>query len=135
MLFRSLPDRFFRQRYAGDISQRQLLNREVAEFIAQRLLPLLNGGLLLVLYLLLTLAYSPRLGLVVLVTPSAPLFFAYSRCPTSGLFQSRSLTSGHPEAKLISPDHSLPAGGHRTRRAGDLANSGSSVSLHKGSLQ
>ena len=63
----ALPDRFFRQRYAGDISQRQLLNREVAEFIAQRLLPLLNGGLLLVLYLLLTLAYSPRLGLVVLV--------------------------------------------------------------------
>ena len=63
----ALPDRFFRQRYAGDISQRQWLNREVAEFIAQRLLPLLNGGLLLLLYLLLTLAYSPRLGLVVLV--------------------------------------------------------------------
>jgi NHLM bacteriocin system ABC transporter peptidase/ATP-binding protein len=64
----SLPDVFFRQRYAGDISQRQLLNRQVAEFIAQRLLPLLNGVLLLVLYLLLTLAYSPLLGLVVAVT-------------------------------------------------------------------
>jgi NHLM bacteriocin system ABC transporter peptidase/ATP-binding protein len=63
----ALPDAFFRQRYAGDISQRQLLNRQVAEFIAQRLLPLLNGLLLLVLYLLLTLAYSPLLGLVVAV--------------------------------------------------------------------
>ncbi|MFN9548201.1 MAG: NHLP family bacteriocin export ABC transporter peptidase/permease/ATPase subunit [Cyanobacteriota bacterium] len=64
----ALPDGFFRQRYAGDISQRQLLNRVVADFIAQRLLPLLNGVLLLVLYLLLTLAYSPRLGLVVVVS-------------------------------------------------------------------
>ena len=61
----ALPDGFFRQRYAGDISQRMTLNGEVAEFIAQRLLPLLNGGLLLVLYLVLTLAYSPKLGLVV----------------------------------------------------------------------
>jgi NHLM bacteriocin system ABC transporter peptidase/ATP-binding protein len=61
----ALPDGFFRQRYAGDISQRQLLNRQVADFIAMRLLPLLNGGVLLVLYLLLTLAYSPSLGLVV----------------------------------------------------------------------
>jgi NHLM bacteriocin system ABC transporter peptidase/ATP-binding protein len=64
----ALPDGFFRQRYAGDISQRQALNREVADFIALRLLPLLNGLLLLVLYLLLTLAYSPLLGLVVAVT-------------------------------------------------------------------
>jgi NHLM bacteriocin system ABC transporter peptidase/ATP-binding protein len=64
----ALPDGFFRQRYAGDISQRMTLNGEVAEFIAQRLLPLLNGGLLLVLYLLLTLAYSPKLGLVVVVS-------------------------------------------------------------------
>jgi NHLM bacteriocin system ABC transporter peptidase/ATP-binding protein len=61
----ALPDIFFRQRYVGDISQRQLLNREVADFIALRLLPLFNGVLLLLLYLLLTLAYSPRLGLVV----------------------------------------------------------------------
>jgi len=61
----ALPDAFFRQRYAGDISQRQQLNRQLAEFIAQHLLPLLNGCLLLLLYLVLTLAYSPRLGLVV----------------------------------------------------------------------
>ena len=61
----ALPDEFFRQRYAGDISQRQSLNREVADFIAQKVLPLLNGCLLMIMYLLLTLAYSPRLGLVV----------------------------------------------------------------------
>jgi NHLM bacteriocin system ABC transporter peptidase/ATP-binding protein len=64
----ALPDGFFRQRYAGDVSQRQMLNRQVAEFISQRLLPLLSGVLLLVLYLLLTLAYSPLLGLVVTLT-------------------------------------------------------------------
>ena len=61
----ALPDSFFQQRYAGDISQRQLLNREVADFIALRLLPLLSGFLLFVFYLLLTVAYSPLLGLVV----------------------------------------------------------------------
>lgn len=64
----ALPDGFFRQRYARDVSQRQMLNRQVAEFISQRLLPLLSGVLLLVLYLLLTLVYSPLLGLVVTLT-------------------------------------------------------------------
>ncbi|MFN9426202.1 MAG: NHLP family bacteriocin export ABC transporter peptidase/permease/ATPase subunit [Cyanobacteriota bacterium] len=64
----ALPDGFFRQRYAGDVSQRQMLHREVAEFISLRLLPLLSGVLLLALYLLLTLAYSPLLGLVVTVS-------------------------------------------------------------------
>ncbi len=64
----ALPDGFFRQRYAGDVSQRQMLNRQVADFISLRLLPLLSGVLLLVLYLLLTLAYSPLLGLVVVAT-------------------------------------------------------------------
>jgi NHLM bacteriocin system ABC transporter peptidase/ATP-binding protein len=61
----ALPEPFFQQRYAGDISQRVLLNREVASFIAGRLLPLASGLVLLVFYLLLTLAYSPRLALVV----------------------------------------------------------------------
>jgi NHLM bacteriocin system ABC transporter peptidase/ATP-binding protein len=61
----SLPERFFSQRYAGDISQRVLLNREVAEFISDRLLPLVSGLTLLFLYLALTVAYSPILGGVV----------------------------------------------------------------------
>jgi len=62
----ALPERFFQQRYAGDVSQRLLYNHQVAEFIAFRLLPVLTGSVLLLLYLLLTLAYSPILGLVVL---------------------------------------------------------------------
>jgi ABC-type bacteriocin/lantibiotic exporter with double-glycine peptidase domain len=45
-----------------------LYNRQVAEFIAFRLLPVLNGSLLILLYMLLTLAYSPTLGLVVLLS-------------------------------------------------------------------
>jgi ABC-type bacteriocin/lantibiotic exporter with double-glycine peptidase domain len=61
----ALPETFFQQRYAGDISQRVLLNRQVASFIAGRLLPLASGLVLLVFYLLLTLAYSPWLGAVV----------------------------------------------------------------------
>ena len=64
----ALPERFFSQRYAGDVSQRVQLNREVAEFIAERLLPLSTGLVLLVLYLGLTLAYSPLLGLVVVTS-------------------------------------------------------------------
>jgi ABC-type bacteriocin/lantibiotic exporter with double-glycine peptidase domain len=64
----SLPERFFSQRYAGDISQRVQLNQDVATFIAEGLLPLVSGLVLLVLYLLLTLAYSPWLGLVVAIS-------------------------------------------------------------------
>lgn len=64
----ALPERFFLQRTAGDISQRLLHNREVAEFIAFRLLPLFSGSLLMILYLLLTVAYSPTLSLVVLMS-------------------------------------------------------------------
>ena len=64
----ALPERFFQQRYAGDVSQRLLYNRQVAEFIAFRLLPVLHGSLLMLLYMLLTLAYSPTLGLVVLLS-------------------------------------------------------------------
>lgn len=61
----SLPEKFFSQRYAGDISQRVLLNRDVSEFISERLLPLVSGLTLLFLYLALTIAYSPLLGGVV----------------------------------------------------------------------
>ena len=61
----SLPERYFSQRYAGDINSRVELNREVASFIAEKLLPLASGAVLLIFYLLLTLSYSPWLGLVV----------------------------------------------------------------------
>lgn len=61
----SLPERYFSQRYAGDINGRVELNREVASFIAEQLIPLLSGVMLLVFYLVLTLSYSPWLGGVV----------------------------------------------------------------------
>jgi NHLM bacteriocin system ABC transporter peptidase/ATP-binding protein len=61
----SLPERYFSQRYAGDINGRVELNREVASFLAEQLIPLLSGVMLLLFYLLLTLSYSPWLGGVV----------------------------------------------------------------------
>ncbi|AFY27474.1 NHLP family bacteriocin export ABC transporter peptidase/permease/ATPase subunit [Cyanobium gracile] len=61
----SLPERYFSQRYAGDINGRVELNREVASFLAEQLIPLLSGVMLLVFYLVLTLSYSPWLGGVV----------------------------------------------------------------------
>lgn len=64
----SLPERYFSQRYAGDINGRVELNREVASFIAEQLIPLLSGVMLLVFYLMLTLSYSPWLGGVVAIS-------------------------------------------------------------------
>lgn len=61
----SLPERYFSQRYSGDINGRVELNREVASFLAEQLIPLLSGVMLLVFYLVLTLSYSPWLGGVV----------------------------------------------------------------------
>ncbi len=61
----SLPERYFQQRYAGDINSRVELNRTMASFIAEQLLPLVSGAVLLIFYLMLTLSYSPWLGLVV----------------------------------------------------------------------
>ncbi|MFN5220072.1 MAG: NHLP family bacteriocin export ABC transporter peptidase/permease/ATPase subunit [Cyanobacteriota bacterium] len=67
----ALPERFFSQRYAGDITRRVELNGVLSRFIAEALLPLASGLVLLVFYLLLTLAYSPRLALVVGLSTAA----------------------------------------------------------------
>ncbi len=64
----SLPERFYSQRYAGDISLRVQHNNEISNFIANSLIPLISGLILLILYLALTLLYSPVLGLIVLTT-------------------------------------------------------------------
>jgi NHLM bacteriocin system ABC transporter peptidase/ATP-binding protein len=64
----SLPEQFYAQRYAGDIALRVQYNNEVSEFIASRLIPLVSGIVLLSFYLILTLLYSPYLGLIVLIT-------------------------------------------------------------------
>lgn len=64
----SLPERFFRQRYAGDIAERTPLNRSLAQFITEKLLPMITDQVLLIFYLILTLFYSPLLGAIVIGT-------------------------------------------------------------------
>ena len=64
----SLPERFYRQRFAGDIAQRTALNGDLATFIAEKLLPLITDQILLFFYLILTMLYSPVLGAIVVGT-------------------------------------------------------------------
>ena len=64
----SLPDRFFSQRYSGDIANRVDITSDVAGFITGDLVPLASEILLLIAYLVLTLMYSPILGAVVTST-------------------------------------------------------------------
>ncbi|MCP4800095.1 MAG: NHLP family bacteriocin export ABC transporter peptidase/permease/ATPase subunit, partial [bacterium] len=64
----SLPERFFAQRYSGDIALRMQYNNEISDFIASRLIPFFTGLTLLFFYLVLTLLYSPILGLIVFLT-------------------------------------------------------------------
>jgi len=64
----SLPDKFFTQRYAGDISVRTDYNRVISEFIASNLIPFFTGLFLLLFYLILTFLYSSYLGIIILVT-------------------------------------------------------------------
>ena len=64
----SLPERFFSQRFAGDIAVRVQYNNAISEFISSRLIPLISGLVLLLFYLILTLLYSPLLGLIIFIT-------------------------------------------------------------------
>lgn len=64
----ALPERYYAQRYASDIASRVTSNARIAEFIGGELIPMLTGIVLLVFYLVLTLLYSPILGLLVGVT-------------------------------------------------------------------
>ena len=64
----SLPERFYAQRYAGDIALRVQYNNQISDFIASQLIPLVTGIVLLFFYLILTLLYSPYLGLIVFLT-------------------------------------------------------------------
>ncbi|MCP4800951.1 MAG: NHLP family bacteriocin export ABC transporter peptidase/permease/ATPase subunit, partial [bacterium] len=70
----SLPERFYSQRYAADIALRVDYNNQVSDFIASRLIPLVTGIALLFFYLVLTLLYSPYLGLIVFVTTGINAF-------------------------------------------------------------
>ncbi len=64
----ALPDRYYSQRYAADIAERVSTNASIAEFIGSSLIPMITGLILLLFYLILTLLYSPILGLIVVIT-------------------------------------------------------------------
>ena len=66
----ALPERFYSQRYASDIASRMEANGSIAEFIGSRLIPMATSIVLLIFYLVLTILYSPWLGLLVIVTTS-----------------------------------------------------------------
>ena len=64
----SLPERFYSQRYASDIASRMDANASIAEFIGSRMIPMATSVVLLMFYLVLTILYSPWLGLLVMTT-------------------------------------------------------------------
>lgn len=64
----SLPERFYSQRYASDIASRMDANASIAEFIGSRMIPMATSVVLLIFYLILTILYSPWLGLLVMAT-------------------------------------------------------------------
>ena len=64
----ALPERFYSQRYASDIASRMQANASIAEFIGSRMIPMATSVVLLIFYLILTLLYSPWLGLLVATT-------------------------------------------------------------------
>jgi len=73
----SLPYNYYTQRYPSDIASRMSSNAQISEFISGSLLPLANGILLLLFYLILTLSYSLWLGLLVLATFIINAAFTY----------------------------------------------------------
>ena len=64
----ALPERFYSQRYAPDIASRMECNSSIAEFIGGRLIPMSTSMVLLLFYLILTMLYSPWLGMLVIIT-------------------------------------------------------------------
>ena len=64
----SLPEQFYSQRYAGDINNRSELNKKVADFIAEKLIPTITKVAQLVFYTALTFLYSWYLGAIIVVT-------------------------------------------------------------------
>ena len=64
----SLPESYYKQRYASDVAIRMESNSSISEFIASKLLPTMTGLVSLIFYLILTFLYSPWLGLLILST-------------------------------------------------------------------
>lgn len=63
-----LPVRFFSQRYAGDISQRQSANEKIAETLIGQLAPMVMSFVLIIFYLVMMVWYSPLLTVIGLGT-------------------------------------------------------------------
>lgn len=64
----ALPENYYAQRHASDIASRMQSNNSIADFIAENLIPMATGIVLLLFYLIITLLYSPILGLIVGMT-------------------------------------------------------------------
>jgi NHLM bacteriocin system ABC transporter peptidase/ATP-binding protein len=105
----TLPDRFFSQRYSGDISGRIILTREVAVFTAEKLLPQISGLALLLLYLVLALSYSPIMGAVVITmaTLNALVVLATLRRQKDSALQLQK-DAGKAEAALMAALQDIP---------------------------
>ncbi len=71
-----LPMEFFSQRMAGDIAARQNSNEGIAATLIQQLAPVLLNFIMLVLYFVVMLRYSPLLTLVGLASVAANLVLA-----------------------------------------------------------
>lgn len=63
-----LPVRFFTQRYAGDISNRQTYNERIAETLMNQVTPMFLNSIMIVFYLCIMLYYSPLLTVIGLGT-------------------------------------------------------------------
>lgn len=63
-----LPMRFFTQRYAGDISNRQNYNERIAETLMNQLAPMALNSVMIVFYLCIMLYYSPVLTAIGIAT-------------------------------------------------------------------
>ena len=64
----ALPERFYSQRHTSHVAGRMAVNAQVGECIGGRLIPMATGLVLLLFYLILTMLYSPILGLLILGT-------------------------------------------------------------------
>ena len=69
-----MPMRFFSQRMAGDLQQRQSSNAEIAGKLVDTVAPLVLQSAMLIFYLIVMLRYSPFLSLIGLVSVFGQVF-------------------------------------------------------------
>ena len=104
----SLPESFYSQRYAADIASRMESNTNIAEFIGERLIPVVTGLVLLVFYLILTFLYSPALGLIVIATTGINAFVvAYNLRVQKDANLKLQKDAGKAQAVIVSAIHSI----------------------------